>query len=338
MNNNNYGENGYVQKPKIINNSANPYVKNSNSMSYNTHNPNNTNNTKTPKSKKFKHILLIVLIIFFASVFISYLQQNKTSNTKTYLNVSECKNIAKNYVEDDFLSLNDIKKKMGTSKCAVKDSNAAIDYLSSTYDFNNVAVRKLRLLVQDDNKLTKENAKTKLENFEFNNQEIEFALNHYSDTICSLKKHDLSCEIVKDSVFSKTSKEDKLKDSKESSESKSKSSSNEDSSSKNQVNTDKTGSKKDPANKPSVNGSNSEANQSTVGNAEQSQEDKQNTKTPVQNIPPTQTTQTQQQQLPLVHPGSFCSTSGSQGVTIRGTLMMCKQGVNDVRLRWRKVQ
>lgn len=64
MNNNNYGENGYVQKPKIINNSANPYVKNSNSMSYNPHNPNNThnptntNNTKTPKSKKFKHILL----------------------------------------------------------------------------------------------------------------------------------------------------------------------------------------------------------------------------------------------------------------------------------------
>ena len=40
----------------------------------------------------------------------------------------------------------------------------------------------------------------------------------------------------------------------------------------------------------------------------------------------------------LVHPGSFCSTSGAQGVTIQETLMMRKEGVNDGRLRWRKVR
>ncbi|KXA17283.1 hypothetical protein HMPREF3216_01316 [Gardnerella vaginalis] len=40
----------------------------------------------------------------------------------------------------------------------------------------------------------------------------------------------------------------------------------------------------------------------------------------------------------LVHPGSFCSASGAQEITIQGTLMMCKEGVNDGRLRCRKVR
>lgn len=109
MNNNDVSDkNSDVQKTQIINNSATPYDKSQINMS---HKPNNAKNPKNTKSKKLKHILLTVLIIFLAAGVIGSIQQNKPNNTKTKLSASECKNIAKNYVVDDFLSLNAIKKK-----------------------------------------------------------------------------------------------------------------------------------------------------------------------------------------------------------------------------------
>lgn len=331
------------KKTQIINNSTTSYDKNPNNMS---HKLNNAKNTKNTKSKKLKHVLLTVLIIFLAAGVIGSIQQNKSNNTKTKLSALECKNIAKNYVADDFLSLNAIKKKMTTSECSAKDSESTINYLDNTYDFNNVAVRKLRLLVEDDNSLTEKNAKSKLENLEFNKEEIEFAINHYSDEICSVKKNDLSCEIEKDSSFAQKDKDDKSKNSKDNNENKPKSSSNGDSDNKNQTNANKTNTKKNSTNKSSVDSSNSNYTQSENGNAEEQKENQQTTQAPVQQQAPAPATQPapapqqqpQQQQLPLVHPGSFCSTSGQQGVTIRGTLMMCQEGVNDGRLRWRKVR
>lgn len=342
-NNSMFDENSDVQKTKHINDTAESFDKNSSNMS---HKP------KNKKSKKLKHILLAILIIFLAVGAVSSFQQNETSKAikttkkikankpKIYLSASECKNIAKNYVEDEFLSLTNIKEKMSVSKCAAKDSESAINYLDSTYDFSNVAVRKLRLLVEDDNTLTKENAKLKLEDFGFTDKEIKFALSHYSDTICSLKKHDLSCEIVKDSVFSKTNEDAKSKDSNENAESKSKSASSVNSANKNQANTNKTITKTNSTNKSSISTSNPESTESKDGNAEQQQENKQPSQATEQKQTPAPAPapQQQSQQLPVVHPGSFCSTSGSQGVTIRGTLMMCKLGVNDDRLRWRKVR
>ena len=141
---------------------------------------------------------------------------------------------------------------MTTSGCSAKDSESAINYLDDTYDFNNVAVRKLRLLVEDDNNLTKEDAKSKLEDLKFDETEIEFAINHYSDEICSVKKNDLSCEIEKDSIFAQKDKDSKSKDYKDNNKNKPKSSSNGDSDNKNQTNTNKTGTKKNSTNKSSV--------------------------------------------------------------------------------------
>ena len=235
---------------------------------------------------------------------------------------------------------------MTTSGCSAKDSESAINYLDDTYDFNNVAVRKLRLLVEDDNNLTEEDAKSKLEDLKFDETEIEFAINHYSDEICSVKKNDLSCEIEKDSIFAQKDKDSKSKDYKDNNKNKPKSSSNGDSDNKNQTNTNKTGTKKNSTNKSSVDSSNSNSTQSENGNAEEQQENQQPAQAPVEQQAPAPTPQPapvpqqqpQQQQLPLVHPGSFCSTSGQQGMTIRGTLMMCKLGANDDRLRWRKVR
>lgn len=343
MNNNDVSDkNSDVQKTQIINNSATSYDKNQANMS---HKPNNVKNPKNTKSKKLKHILLTILIIFLAAGVIASIQQNKPNNTKTKLSASECKNIAKNYVADDFLSLNAIKKKITTSGCSAKDSESAINYLGDTYDFNNVAVRKLRLLVEDNNNLTEEDAKSKLEDLKFDETEIEFAINHYSDEICSVKKNDLSCEIEKDSIFAQKDKDSKSKGSKDNNKNKPKSSSNGDSDNKNQTNTNKTGTKKNSTNKSSVDSSNSNSTQSENRNAEEQQENQQPVHAPVQQQaqtptqqPATVPQQPQQQQLPLVHPGSFCSTSGQQGVTIRGTLMMCKLGANDDRLRWRKVR
>jgi hypothetical protein len=50
--------------------------------------------------------------------------------------------------------------------------------------------------------------------------------------------------------------------------------------------------------------------------------------------PATNTTQPKSS-LPVVHPGAFCSTSGSRGVTSKGTAMVCSQKTGDPRLRWR---
>lgn len=340
-NNDIYDEKSDVHKTQIINNSEMSY---SNSVGNMSRRPKDSKKSKNTESKRLKHILLSILIILLATGIISSLQQNKSSNTKLHISASECKNIAKNYVTDDFLSLNVIKKKMKTSRCSAKDSESAINYLDDTYNFNNVAVRKLRLLVEDDNNLTKEDAKLGLENLEFNKQEIVFAINHYLDKICSVKKNDLSCKIEKGSVFSKTNKDTKSKDSRDNGESKLKSSSNGDSDNKNQDNNINTIVKPNTTNKPPVNDSDAESMQATDGNAEQQQENQQPSQTPEQeqvtspDPQPVPVPQPQSQQLPVVHPGSFCSTAGSQGLTTRGTLMMCKQGANDDRLRWRKVQ
>ena len=36
-----------------------------------------------------------------------------------------------------------------------------------------------------------------------------------------------------------------------------------------------------------------------------------------------------------VHPGSYCSSAGATGVTVKGTPMVCKTTAEDSRLRWR---
>lgn len=40
--------------------------------------------------------------------------------------------------------------------------------------------------------------------------------------------------------------------------------------------------------------------------------------------------------LPVVHPGAFCSVAGARGVTSAGTPMICKTTATDSRLRWRR--
>lgn len=294
---------------QVIKNSPNPHTNNAKNI---RHNSKNTDIIKKPKFKKTKRAILLIFIVLVAAGIVSQLKSdnNKSRTSKTYLSASECKNIAKNYVVDDFLSLNNIKEKMKKSECTAKDSKSAIDYLDNTYDFNNVAVKRLRLLVEDDSNLTEDDAKSKLQDLGFSEQEIEFAIKHYSDKICSVKKYDLSCEEENDSKFSKAKNNSESENSKP----------QESKDSKPQEN-------QQPAQEPVQQQTEAPAQQPGVAPQPAPEQQQQ-----------PQQQQQQPQQLPLVHPGSFCSTSGQQGVTIKGSLMVCKEGVNDGRLRWRKAQ
>ncbi|MFU0464924.1 hypothetical protein [Gardnerella vaginalis] len=334
---------------QVIKNSPNPHTNNAKNI---RHNSKNTDIIKKPKFKKTKRAILLIFIVLVAAGIVSQLKSdnNKSRTSKTYLSASECKNIAKNYVVDDFLSLNNIKEKMEKSECTAKDSKSAIDYIDNTYDFNNVAVKRLRLLVEDDSNLTEDDAKSKLQDLGFSEQEIEFAIKHYSDKICSVKKYDLSCEEENDSKFSK-------KDDKENKENKeNKLDSSKEKTDNNKAKTDKSDTKHGQTNK-AKNNSESEHSKPQESDDSKTQENQQpaqepvqqQTEAPAQQPAPAPAAQPQQQpqpapqqqqpqQLPLVHPGSFCSTSGQQGVTIKGSLMVCKEGVNDGRLRWRKAQ
>ena len=51
---------------------------------------------------------------------------------------------------------------------------------------------------------------------------------------------------------------------------------------------------------------------------------------------PTQAPSAPEDAVPIVHPGSFCSTEGARGRTSAGTAMRCTTTATDSRLRWRR--